>query len=108
MCIIVQGLPKPDYTFTWTPTSTTLFRFSALIFNAHLVHLDKCYSLVEEGYPGLSVPAARLTVLNLVGRASSSWTPYCAYAHRGARLLWDAGGASYSYLLISSAKSKLR
>ncbi|KAH7905617.1 hypothetical protein BJ138DRAFT_1164398 [Hygrophoropsis aurantiaca] len=48
---IVHGLPVPAFTFTYTPTLTTLFRFSALTFNAHHIHLDKDYAQLTEGYP---------------------------------------------------------
>lgn len=30
----------------------TLFRFSALMFNAHHIHLDQNYAQKKEGYPG--------------------------------------------------------
>ncbi|KAF9242126.1 hypothetical protein BU15DRAFT_73050 [Melanogaster broomeanus] len=40
----VQGLPTPDFSFTYKPTLTTLFRFSALTFNGHYIHLDKDYA----------------------------------------------------------------
>jgi hydroxyacyl-ACP dehydratase HTD2-like protein with hotdog domain len=32
----------------------TLFRFSALMFNAHHIHLDQEYAQKKEGYPGWS------------------------------------------------------
>ncbi|KIJ16719.1 hypothetical protein PAXINDRAFT_112714 [Paxillus involutus ATCC 200175] len=47
----VRGLPKPDFSFPYKPTLTTLFRFSALTFNAHHIHLDKDYAQKSEGYP---------------------------------------------------------
>lgn len=48
----VEGLPEPAFVFEYLPTPTTLFRFSALTFNAHLIHLDKHYATELEGYPG--------------------------------------------------------
>ncbi|KAI0797975.1 hypothetical protein C8Q75DRAFT_740221 [Abortiporus biennis] len=45
----VTGLPSPDFSFTYLPTPTTLFRFSALTFNGHYIHLDKDYAH-QEGY----------------------------------------------------------
>ena len=48
----VKDLPKPDFSFTYTPTDTMLFRFSALTFNAHRIHLDKEYSQNVERLPG--------------------------------------------------------
>ncbi|KAJ7089844.1 hypothetical protein B0H15DRAFT_839470 [Mycena belliarum] len=48
----VKGIPSTaDFTFTFTPTLTTLFRFSALTFNGHHIHLDKDYAQLQEGYP---------------------------------------------------------
>ncbi|EIW85149.1 hypothetical protein CONPUDRAFT_117715 [Coniophora puteana RWD-64-598 SS2] len=47
----VSGLPKPNFSFGFTPTLTTLFRFSALTFNGHHIHLDKDYAQKYEGYP---------------------------------------------------------
>ena len=50
----MEGLPDPDFVFEYLPTPTMLFRFSALTFNAHLIHLDKQYANEVEGYPGKS------------------------------------------------------
>ncbi|KAI5899428.1 uncharacterized protein SCHCODRAFT_02605106 [Schizophyllum commune H4-8] len=45
----VDNLPNPQFSLEYMPTATTLFRFSALTFNAHRIHLDKEYAH-EEGY----------------------------------------------------------
>ncbi|KAJ7777414.1 hypothetical protein B0H16DRAFT_1879473 [Mycena metata] len=46
-----RGLPTTfDFTFKFTPTPTMLFRFSALTFNAHQIHLDGNYARLKEGY----------------------------------------------------------
>jgi hydroxyacyl-ACP dehydratase HTD2-like protein with hotdog domain len=37
------------------PTKALLFRFSALTFNAHSIHLDKGYTQNQEGYRNLLV-----------------------------------------------------
>ncbi|KAJ7497941.1 hypothetical protein B0H11DRAFT_2155616 [Mycena galericulata] len=48
----VKGIPPTaDFSFTFTPSLTTLFRFSALTFNGHHIHLDKDYAQLKEGYP---------------------------------------------------------
>lgn len=39
----------------WRPTTTTLFRYSALTFNGHRIHYDAEYARNVEGYPGLVV-----------------------------------------------------
>ncbi|TFY65018.1 hypothetical protein EVJ58_g2241 [Rhodofomes roseus] len=47
----VDGVPgDPDYRFEYLPSATTLFRFSALTFNGHFIHLDREYAATE-GYP---------------------------------------------------------
>lgn len=51
--LAVKDVPtSADFSFTYTPTLTTLFRFSALTFNGHHIHLDKEYAQEKEGYPG--------------------------------------------------------
>ncbi|KAI9064490.1 hypothetical protein FKP32DRAFT_1666199 [Trametes sanguinea] len=47
----VTDLPVPEFTFEYLPTPTTLFRFSALTFNGHYIHLDREYAQNSEGYP---------------------------------------------------------
>ncbi|KAJ7097884.1 hypothetical protein B0H15DRAFT_823136 [Mycena belliarum] len=49
---VVKDLPASvDFSLTFTPSLTTLFRFSALMFNAHLIHLDKDWAQLKRGYP---------------------------------------------------------
>ena len=47
-----------------------LFRYSALIFNAHRIHYDRDYVTKEEGYPGLIVhgPLIATLLMDLVRR----------------------------------------
>ncbi|CAL1704570.1 unnamed protein product [Somion occarium] len=47
----VPYLPVPDFSLRYLPTPTTLFRFSALTFNGHYIHLDRDYAQKSEGYP---------------------------------------------------------
>lgn len=47
----VKDLPKSEFSLSYTPTLTTLFRFSALTFNGHHIHLDKDYAQKVERYP---------------------------------------------------------
>ncbi|KAI0035100.1 hypothetical protein K488DRAFT_76873 [Vararia minispora EC-137] len=47
----VDSLPRPTFSLTYTPSFTTLFRFSALTFNGHYIHLDRDYAQHSEGYP---------------------------------------------------------
>lgn len=46
---------KPDFTHTLTPDAQLLFRFSALTFNAHSIHLDPGYCQQQEGHRHLLV-----------------------------------------------------
>jgi len=56
-----------DFSFTYVPSLTTLFRFSAIMWNAHHIHLDKDYTLAE-GYPERLVhgPLTSLMLLEAV------------------------------------------
>ena len=47
------------------PDEAMLFRYSALIFNAHRIHYDLDYCRKEEGYPGLIVHGPLQTTLLL-------------------------------------------
>lgn len=53
----VKNLPTSvDFCLNYTPSLTTLFRFSALTFNGHHIHLDKDYAQKKEGYSGRAPP----------------------------------------------------
>lgn len=55
--LVVKNVAVPhaiDFSFEYTPSITTLFRFSALTFNAHRIHLDQKHAQQHEGYPGRS------------------------------------------------------
>jgi len=65
----VTGLPTAvDFSLKYTPTPVTLFRYSALMFNAHHIHLDPVYSRDKEGYPERLVhgPLTALMLLETV------------------------------------------
>lgn len=81
-----QPAPQDDFaintaadawTLSLTPDPVMLMRFSALTFNAHLIHFDQLYTQREEGYPErvvhgplVAVILARLLSLNQVDRIS--------------------------------------
>ncbi|PPQ84075.1 hypothetical protein CVT26_013156, partial [Gymnopilus dilepis] len=49
---LLKDIPTTvDFSLRYIPTPVTLFRYSALMFNAHHIHLDKEYCQREEGYP---------------------------------------------------------
>ena len=54
---------KPDFSETFIPNPTILFRYSALTFNAHRIHYDRGYVTDTEGYPGLLVHGPLLATL---------------------------------------------
>jgi len=47
----VRDLPSPDFSLKFRPSAVTLFRFSALTFNGHRIHLDRDYARDSEGHP---------------------------------------------------------
>ena len=51
----LKPLHSPDISHVLVPTAALLFRFSALTFNAHAIHLDKRYCQEVEGYRNLLV-----------------------------------------------------
>ncbi|MDO9488753.1 MAG: MaoC family dehydratase N-terminal domain-containing protein [Sphingomonadaceae bacterium] len=58
---------RADVTREWTADAVSLFRYSALTFNAHRIHYDRDYARDVEGYPGLVVhgPYAATLLLDL-------------------------------------------
>ena len=50
-----EAAPTAQWQMTVNPTSTLLFRYSALTFNGHRIHYDYPYVTQQEGYPGLVV-----------------------------------------------------
>lgn len=48
-------MPVPMHSKVYVPTSTTLFRYSALTFNGHRIHYDVDYCREVEGYANLVV-----------------------------------------------------
>jgi hydroxyacyl-ACP dehydratase HTD2-like protein with hotdog domain len=48
-------LPEPTFRHALTPTPALLFRYSALTFNAHAIHLDAAHAVAREGHAGLLV-----------------------------------------------------
>lgn len=53
---------KPHFSHTMVPTRELLFRFSALTYNAHAIHLDRAYCREVEGHRNLLVQGP-LTVM---------------------------------------------
>ncbi|KAE8359148.1 hypothetical protein BDV27DRAFT_136569 [Aspergillus caelatus] len=52
---VIKPPPSPEYRLKVKPTKSLLFRFSALTFNAHSIHLDEAYTRNVEGFRNLLV-----------------------------------------------------
>ncbi len=52
---VVRAVHTPTFSHTLIPTPQLLFRYSALTFNAHSIHLDKSYCREVEGHRNLLV-----------------------------------------------------
>lgn len=50
-----EPLPAPEWSAEIAVSEVLLFRFSAVVFNAHRIHYDRDYTTGTEGYPGLVV-----------------------------------------------------
>ncbi|OBT48392.1 hypothetical protein VE00_01240 [Pseudogymnoascus sp. WSF 3629] len=59
---------KPDFSVSMVPDANLLFRFSALTFNAHRIHLDREYARTVEGFRNLVVhgPLSILLMLKVL------------------------------------------
>lgn len=59
-----------EFKFTYTPTPSHLFRFSALTFNGHKIHYDPIWTREVEGHPNIVVhgPLTALLLMECVGR----------------------------------------
>jgi hydroxyacyl-ACP dehydratase HTD2-like protein with hotdog domain len=60
---VVKLLQTPDFSHTLIPSAALLFRFSALTFNAHAIHLDKQYCQEIEGHRNLLVHGPLTVIL---------------------------------------------
>jgi 3-methylfumaryl-CoA hydratase len=91
---VLAELPPPppgSWSRVVRPDTRTLFRFSALTFNAHRIHYDRDYARTVEGYPGLVVhgPLTAMLLLDLVRRQTDR--PVVAFSFRGLAPLFDGG-----------------
>ena len=67
---IVKAAHAPTFSHTLKPTAALLFRYSALTFNAHSIHLDQSYCREVEGHRNLLVhgPLSLTLMVELLGR----------------------------------------
>lgn len=83
-----EALLQGDWREAVEPTSTLLFRYSAVTFNGHRIHYDFPYVTETEGYSGLVVHGPMIATLNL--RAFCRANPQAIlrrFSYRGVRPL---------------------
>lgn len=85
----VRGGEEPAWEREVSANEMMLFRYSALIFNAHRIHWDRPYAVGEEGYPGLVVHGQLIAtwLADLVKRHSDR--AIAAFEFRSLRALFD-------------------
>lgn len=78
-----KPLAEREVAEDWLPTTTELFRFSAVTFNGHRIHYDLPYAMNEEGYPGLVVhgPLTATRLCDFAGRLAGR--PLARFTFRG-------------------------
>lgn len=87
----VPAAPKtPAWSQTITPSSTLLFRYSALTFNGHRIHYDREYARSVEGYPDLVFhgPLTATLLADLAVRKARGTLR--SFAYRGVTPLFDS------------------
>ena len=72
-----------------TPSSTLLFRYSALTFNGHRIHYDKPFCIDSEGYPGLVVHGPMQATLLCHYAADLKGEPPNSFSFRSVTPLFD-------------------
>ncbi len=84
-----EAPPQAQWRREVVPTSTLLFRYSAVTFNGHRIHYDWPYATGTEGYPGLVVHGPLIATLSLHAFAQAN--PHArirAFEYRGQRPLF--------------------
>lgn len=107
---------EAEWAESFLPDAVTLFRFSALTFNAHRIHYDRRWAVEREGYPGLLVHAPLTALLLLDAAARHGDRRPAAYRYRATRPLFegeamtlagmateDAGGAGRGGMRVWAA-----
>ncbi|KAI9718891.1 MAG: hypothetical protein M1812_003775 [Candelaria pacifica] len=74
---VIKPSHRPTFTHTLIPSPSLLFRFSALTFNAHAIHLDKGYCRDIEGHRNLLVhgPLSLVLLVSLLRNHLNSTYP---------------------------------
>ncbi|UYV35731.1 MaoC family dehydratase N-terminal domain-containing protein [Rhodobacteraceae bacterium D3-12] len=80
-----------EYSTSFTADPVTLFRYSALTYNAHRIHYDREYATGEEGYRALVVHGPlTASLLAQFSRSTRSDAPMRAFSFRGTSPLFDS------------------
>jgi 3-methylfumaryl-CoA hydratase len=77
--------PEPDgpWRLELATGPVTLFRFSALTYNAHRIHYDRPYATKTEGYPDLVIHGPLLALLALeLARVNAPGRPVRSFSYR--------------------------
>jgi 3-methylfumaryl-CoA hydratase len=92
-CEIPRSGPSPrqqsalpadvDWKDSFMPDAVTLFRYSALMFNAHRIHFDHPFTTDVEGYRGLVVHGPLTATLLLEAAKHHSQRQLTVYRYRG-------------------------
>jgi hydroxyacyl-ACP dehydratase HTD2-like protein with hotdog domain len=80
--------PTPGWRETVVPTSTLLFRFSAVTFNGHRIHYDHDYATRGEHYPDLVVHGPLTAMLLAQSASHHLGTPLQSFAYRASSPLF--------------------
>lgn len=75
--------PSSQFTKTYTPTSTTLFRYSALTFNGHRIHYDVDYCRETEGYQNLVIHGPLNATMLACYAEEICGNRLCSFRYRG-------------------------
>lgn len=103
-----DSMPDAEWGETVEPSSTLLFRYSAVTFNGHRIHYDHPYVTETEGYPGLVVHGPMIATLNL--RAFCRAHPEARvrrFAYRGVRPLIAPTPFDVTGRVVSPGKAAL-
>ena len=78
-----------DWKDSFMPDAVTLFRYSALMFNAHRIHFDHPFTTEVEGYRGLVVHGPLTATLLLEAAKRHAQRGLAAYSYRGVAPLFN-------------------
>jgi len=84
----VELPPTPGWRETVVPTTTLLFRFSAVTFNGHRIHYDHDYATRGEHYPALVVHGPLTAMLLAQSASHHLGTPLQSFAYRASSPLF--------------------